>query len=827
MRRWTKWAVAAGLAVAVAVPSFVLTQTADAATPAPATMPVDPAACAVTEQTGFDSAPADEVRAGSCREFTVATYGAYLARASDADNQTLASAVYSSGGYLACAVAWCNLGAGTYYLVADPGAAKPHTEPFRATVVDLLAGNCEPVTAQGYSDPYTGTFAHQGEVHCLAMPQASGRYQVTLPAGEVSTPMVQLVQDRDARMCTIAVTEVYGCSVTIDRPTRLIVVMRNPATSGEYRIAVQHTSGPNTCADLSPGIPGAPAGATVALSATDFVTCFDVAAGSGSPEILTLDRVQGDGTAWLSVYAGNGSMICQEPAAAAYQQIGCSLGSEPHMVVVRSATGSGRYRISQVGSISATCQAPASTAFGGPATADSIRVSGDVRCYQVPANSWIGAAGDIPTVRWFDAQGGLHACSALPCLVNSTEVIATSAKPADYQLDTWAVGFDYSAPADCTVITDTSAYGFGPVTATLSAADRAYCVSVPVGLRDKFRVTTNAEPYVINGDGSIVECPQSDTSWLCSPTPGPSGTRALMAFLAEETTAFRAEAECLTLFCGNASFGLGTGGSRYALTAGSTATFSIYGSALHDGDTVRLTQYGQTVAPIAVRAVSPNRDFYTADIDLTGVAAGQYDITATSYGQPNRTITGLYQVRVQAPQLAVTTKPSIAGKVTVGATVTVNPGAWSPAVDYYSYQWSANGVAIPGATKSSYTIPASLPGKSLTVTVTGHRLDHHDNTATSATVTVAYGVAPKATTAPKITGTIKVGKTVKVSRSAWSPAPTSYRYEWRINGKLVATTSSLKLKKAWSGKKLTVTVVAKRTGHADGKSASKAVKIKK
>ncbi|MCO8269303.1 hypothetical protein M1L60_01715 [Actinoplanes sp. TRM 88003] len=840
MRRWragrtAKILIAAGMALAVAVPSFLLTRTADAATAAPHTMPVDAADCTETALTGFGEAPADDLREGSCRRFTVTTYTAYLARASDADNRTLPSAVYSFGGSLACAVVWCDLGAGIYYLVADPGEPEPRTEPFRATVVNLLGPGCDATSAQGFSTAYRGTFSHQGEVQCLDMPEPSGRYQVTLPPGDPNRPMVQLIQNQNARMCTTAttaITDLTGCEVRIPQPTRLIVVVQDPRSTGDYQVAVQRTTGETGCAELPPGRPGAPGHATVPLSGGEFVTCFSLApGGSGSQEVLTLDRVVGDGTASLSVYNYDGALVCRDDNAAAYQQIGCRLGDDRHMVVVRSATGSGQYRVSQVTGISAACATPASTAFGGPATAGSISVSGDVRCYRTPESSWIGATGDQPTVRYFDDDGALRTCSALPCRVPAAEVLATSAEPAEYRLDTWAVGPLFATPADCGIITDTTAYGFGPVTATLNAADRAHCVSVPVGSEDTFRLTVqNAEPYVINPDFSITRCAPSDATWLCSPKPQRVSNRALVAFVAGREGPLRAEAECVTLLCDEVHFGLGTSGDGsplYTLTAGTTATLTIHGVALHQRDTVALTRYDKNVKPIVVRTVAPDRGSYTADIDLTGVEPGTYDIAVTSYAEPNRPLTYRSLVRVQPTSIAVSTKPSITGKAAVGLKVSVKTGVWSPAVTSYQYQWFANGVAIARTTGSSYPIPAAMRGKRLTVRVTGNRTGYKTTAATTAAVTVAYGAAPKATAKPKIVGTVKVAKTVKASVGAWTPKAASYRYEWRVNGKLVSTAASLKLAKAWAAKTLTLTVVAKRTGHSDGRAVSAGTKIKK
>ncbi|MBO3739603.1 hypothetical protein [Actinoplanes flavus] len=171
--------------------------------------------------------------------------------------------------------------------------------------------------------------------------------------------------------------------------------------------------------------------------------------------------------------------------------------------------------------------------------------------------------------------------------------------------------------------------------------------------------------------------------------------------------------------------------------------------------------------------------------------------------------------------------PAVTGSVRVGSTVRAAVGSWDPAPASYSYQWTANGVVIAGATASSYQIPASLRGKRLGVTVTAKRADRISTRASSSAAVVGYGAAPKASAKPKINGTVKAGRTVKATVGAWSPKPTSYRYEWRVNGKLVAVTSSLKIKKSWAGKRLTLTVIAKRTGHYDGRAVSATYKIKK
>jgi hypothetical protein len=184
---------------------------------------------------------------------------------------------------------------------------------------------------------------------------------------------------------------------------------------------------------------------------------------------------------------------------------------------------------------------------------------------------------------------------------------------------------------------------------------------------------------------------------------------------------------------------------------------------------------------------------------------------------------------VAMPALVPSKAPSISGTLRVGSTVKALPGAWTPQATSYTYAWAANGLRIPGATGATLTVPAGVLGKRLTVQVTAARSGYTSVTAVSArSAVVAKGKAPKATKRPAITGTAKVGRTVRAAVGTWSPKANSYRYEWRLNGKLIrgATGATLKLTSSRRKKKLTVTVIARKTGYADGKATSAAVKVR-
>lgn len=194
-------------------------------------------------------------------------------------------------------------------------------------------------------------------------------------------------------------------------------------------------------------------------------------------------------------------------------------------------------------------------------------------------------------------------------------------------------------------------------------------------------------------------------------------------------------------------------------------------------------------------------------------------VKATGYVDTSRTSAA----KSVTAYLVNTPVPVVKGTAKVGQKLSVATGTWSPSVAF-SYQWKANGVAIKGATKSSYIVPANLVGKKITVTVTGKKTNYVTVTKTSAAKKVAAASFTKKPT-PKVTGTAKVGKTLKVNLGTWSPkSGTKFSYAWYASGKAIknAKASKFKLTKAQKGKKITVKVTAKKSGYITVTKASKA-----
>lgn len=172
--------------------------------------------------------------------------------------------------------------------------------------------------------------------------------------------------------------------------------------------------------------------------------------------------------------------------------------------------------------------------------------------------------------------------------------------------------------------------------------------------------------------------------------------------------------------------------------------------------------------------------------------------------------------------------PTVSGVASVGKKLTAAVATVIPATATVSYQWLRGGVAISGATASTYTVAKADGGFALAVTATATAGGYTTASATSAATVVVPKVFTK-TGKATITGAAKVGKKLKVKVSTFSPKPT-LSYRWYANGKSIAkaTKSTYTVTKSVKGKKLTVKVTAKRSGYATVVVTSKSTaKIKK
>ncbi|GHJ12486.1 hypothetical protein TPA0908_04810 [Micromonospora sp. AKA38] len=267
--------------------------------------------------------------------------------------------------------------------------------------------------------------------------------------------------------------------------------------------------------------------------------------------------------------------------------------------------------------------------------------------------------------------------------------------------------------------------------------------------------------------------------------------------------------------------------SPTSVAAGGVRTITVTGTGLRSEHQVTVTPAGGTALTATVQSVSADHRTLTAEVDLTSAAVGKASVAVRpdDWSDPVSladafSITGSQAVRSVTP-------PAITGTVAVGSTVRASTGQWTPTATAYTYRWAADGVVISGATGSTYVIPASRLGKRLTVTVTATRSGYSPGQATStATAPVAKGAAPQATVKPTITGTPRVGQTVQAGVGTWTPAADSYRYEWRVGGVVSGTARTLNLTAAMRDKAVTVTVIAVKAGHLDGRATSAPVTVR-
>jgi surface-anchored protein len=125
------------------------------------------------------------------------------------------------------------------------------------------------------------------------------------------------------------------------------------------------------------------------------------------------------------------------------------------------------------------------------------------------------------------------------------------------------------------------------------------------------------------------------------------------------------------------------------------------------------------------------------------------------------------------------TVPSVDAAPTVGATLTADPGTWTPAPDQFTYQWLANGEAIAGATEATYTPLAADEGADLAVRVTAIKSGRQAGVATSSPVSVAPAPPTVSVTIVDFPAELTAGE-VYTLRAAHQPTVPGATYRWEI-----------------------------------------------
>lgn len=164
-----------------------------------------------------------------------------------------------------------------------------------------------------------------------------------------------------------------------------------------------------------------------------------------------------------------------------------------------------------------------------------------------------------------------------------------------------------------------------------------------------------------------------------------------------------------------------------------------------------------------------------------GTTSGAHKVAVVEGGTSTRRI-----VAVTVPVASYTSSPvpSISGHATVGRTLTAITRTWLPSATL-TFQWNADGVAIPSATSNTFVLTPAQAGAKITLTVTANRSGQPPLAKTSAaTAPVALGLLTAST--PVVTGSRTVGATLTVDPGTWGPVPTTLVYRWLRDGKQIS-----------------------------------------
>jgi hypothetical protein len=94
-------------------------------------------------------------------------------------------------------------------------------------------------------------------------------------------------------------------------------------------------------------------------------------------------------------------------------------------------------------------------------------------------------------------------------------------------------------------------------------------------------------------------------------------------------------------------------------------------------------------------------------------------VTGTKAGYATTTKESAPTATVVAGTLVAPT-PTVTGTLTVGSTLTANPGTWTSGTTL-TYQWYRSGVAITGATAKTYVLVSADQAGTMSVRVTGSK----------------------------------------------------------------------------------------------------------
>ena len=172
-------------------------------------------------------------------------------------------------------------------------------------------------------------------------------------------------------------------------------------------------------------------------------------------------------------------------------------------------------------------------------------------------------------------------------------------------------------------------------------------------------------------------------------------------------------------------------------------------------------------------------------------ASGTLSVHVTSAGAAGA-IVNVDFVPATVPFTTVGT-PVIGGNVSVGGSVSLDVGTWSPAPATTTIRWTAGGTAVAGTNdKTSFVVPPGAANLPLVATVTASAPGIATKTVASAPVTVSQGTIA-VTANPTVTGTAQVGSILQGHSGTWGSvlSTVSSTWQWRADGVDIPGATSL------------------------------------
>ncbi|MGW7450262.1 Tat pathway signal protein, partial [Streptomyces sp. NPDC054787] len=525
---------------------------------------------------------------------------------------------------------------------------------------------------------YAGHFTTAGQTHCLQLPSPPGARIAALTSlgGASLTVQVEVVDKNGAAQCTAGDLLGGGCALTGTAPFRALVHADDDTATGPYGVHFVRTDVLQAGCQLLPAGSFADDAAAVRLETGNgvFSHCLTIPADAhSSSELLRIRYGLPDDTDLFPRYGirlidtdGNGPPSCYDHPTPGQQLRTDGLSScyftdgKAYTVLLQGQDAPRSHTLDRhdVTATAKGCAASAATAIGAPATTGTSGQNGTLRCHRITT----GTATDRLSVNARDAHDSTHvlvmdngggitchqqtwACAATGSTGYQvvTQVPENWSLPASYRLDAWRIATAAGPAPECTRA-GSVAYGYGPLTGTLSEERTGVCAVLPSVSGDRFRADITAtdggpstpEPALYTGDGRNL-CMGNSSPYDCQST----GQSLFVLGLPDEAdrTAYRAEVVCTNAPCGPEELSVGNVTPTTA-QSGTVATLTVQGTALSKNTTVKLTG---GPAPLTATTVSVSDDARTlkATVDLRTAPAGNWTITVSALGSsyPRGTLT--------------------------------------------------------------------------------------------------------------------------------------------------------------------------------------------